>query len=233
MTFGSVFGRVLSPTFQPSSQAAAVAGGGWWDLNGTITSCVAAYQPKGAASYAASKVNLTGDTDYDAVEGTAPDWDVVNGWKSNGYKYLTTGITATNGYSAIVRFSNAAAADRPFIMGGGTGYGRGIGIGGPRVAGNRAFNYGGLAYITGAYTEGVLAVTQKATDSTKAQEYYNGSLVVDNQAIDTGKFGGVIYILNNSGDFGASVSYVQAVAIYDTPLTSTQIGNLTTAMNAL
>lgn len=36
----------------------ASGGGGWWDLNGTITGCVAAYQPKGAASYAASKVNL-------------------------------------------------------------------------------------------------------------------------------------------------------------------------------
>jgi len=34
MTFGSTFGRTFSPTFQPSSQAAA--GGGWWDLNGTI-----------------------------------------------------------------------------------------------------------------------------------------------------------------------------------------------------
>ena len=56
MAFASNFGRILSPTFQPNSQAKKA--GGWWDLNGTITSCIAAYQPKGAASYAASKVNL-------------------------------------------------------------------------------------------------------------------------------------------------------------------------------
>ena len=86
MTFGSTFGRVLSPTFQPSSQAAA--GGGWWDLNGTITSCVAAYQPKGAASYAASKVNLANPGTYNLSDGVAPNWDTGTGWGFTETQYL-------------------------------------------------------------------------------------------------------------------------------------------------
>lgn len=88
MTFSPTFGRTFSPTFQPSSQAAA--GGGWWDLNGTITSCFAAYQAIGVASYAASKINLVNPGTYDLMDGqgnvtnaTNPTWDSA-GWTFNG-----------------------------------------------------------------------------------------------------------------------------------------------------
>jgi len=57
------------------------AGGGWWDLNGTIKSCVAAYQPVGAADYAASKVNLLNPGTYNLSDGVAyPDWASATGW---------------------------------------------------------------------------------------------------------------------------------------------------------
>ena len=49
-----------------------------WYLAGGVSAanCVAAYLAKGAASYAASKANLTGDTDYDLTENDgAVTWD--------------------------------------------------------------------------------------------------------------------------------------------------------------
>ncbi len=43
----------------------------WWLAGGIpAENCIAAYQPKGAASYAASKVNLANPGTYDAYEGT-------------------------------------------------------------------------------------------------------------------------------------------------------------------
>jgi len=63
MAFNSTFGRVFSPTFQPRSVASGVEP--WW-LSGGIAAanCVAAYQPKGAASLEASYVNLANPGTY-------------------------------------------------------------------------------------------------------------------------------------------------------------------------
>lgn len=66
----------------------AVAASNWWEVAGKT--CVAAYQAKGAASYAASKVNLAGAGTYDLVDGTTyPTWDTALGWICNG-QYLVT-----------------------------------------------------------------------------------------------------------------------------------------------
>jgi hypothetical protein len=76
-----------------------------WYLTGGVplTNCVAAYQPRGAASYAASKINLANPGTYDVVDGSAPSWDAVNGWKFVSTHYLTTGITPVAGWSYICR----------------------------------------------------------------------------------------------------------------------------------
>ena len=214
---------------------AAVNDKPWWLAGGIPRdACVAAYQPVGASNYEASKVNLANPGTYDATDGTlAPTWDNVNGWKKTEYKqYLKTGIMATNGNSLIVRFSDVTPSDRPYIMGGGTGYGKGIGIGVARFGNSRAFLYGSISYPAGNYTSGVLAATQKSTNSTVAQEWYNGSLVVDNQAIDIAKFGGEIFLLANSGDYTDTLGYIQAAAIYNISITN-YVPALTAAMNAL
>ena len=114
MTFGSTFGRTFSPSFQPKSQAAAVAGGGWWDLDGTITSCIGAYQAKGAASLTASYVNLANSGTYDLTTSTnSVDWSTSAGWSgfsSSNSKYLKTGIKVSSvNMSAIVRMANVSS----------------------------------------------------------------------------------------------------------------------------
>lgn len=84
------------------------ASGGWW-LSGGIAAanCIAAYQPKGAADYAASKVNLANPGTYNAVDGSAyPTWTNTSGWTFNGStQYLNTGVIPSidQSWSAIIR----------------------------------------------------------------------------------------------------------------------------------
>lgn len=79
---------------------------GWWLAGGIDPAdCVAAYQAKGAASYAASKVNLTNPGTYDLSEGNgAVPWNPVNGWQfvsANG-QYFSTGIVPSSDLSTSV-----------------------------------------------------------------------------------------------------------------------------------
>jgi len=235
MTFGSTFGRVLSPTFQPKSQAAA---GGWWDLNGTITSCIAAYQPKGAASYAASKVNLANAGTYDAVNGSAyPTWEAETGWSfvAANSQYLTTGIVPSNtntANSAIVRFTNGGAVNYSFLFGArftSGGYITGIS---PLDSFNRVAyfncNFSG-AGKTPQLTGGVLAFSG-------ASAYRNG--VDESITIPTGYtnngYGYFIGSLNKNGTPAQfTTAKIQAIAFYNTAISAAQVAALTTAMAAL
>jgi len=86
----------------------SVAGGGgldWW-LSGGISAAnaILAYQAKGAASYAASLVNLANPGTYDAYAGSAPTWAAGTGWTFNGStQYL---YAHSSGFSTLV--SNGA-----------------------------------------------------------------------------------------------------------------------------
>lgn len=82
----------------------------WW-LAGGASGCLVAYQPKGAASLAASYVNLANPGTLDAVEGVAPTFDAGTGWTFNGTdQYLYTGvIPVAQDYSMLARFVVNAA----------------------------------------------------------------------------------------------------------------------------
>lgn len=61
----------------------AAAPANWWEVVGKT--CAAAHQAKGAASYAASKINLANSGTYDLSNGTAyPTWDTAIGWTLDG-----------------------------------------------------------------------------------------------------------------------------------------------------
>ena len=85
-----------------------------WYLSGGVTpaNCIAVYQAKGAASYAASLVNLKtpGTCDLTETNG-AVTWDAVNGFQfvAAGTKALDTGILANGTTSVFVRFAGAAS----------------------------------------------------------------------------------------------------------------------------
>lgn len=63
-------------------ESGVAAAANWWEVSGKT--CVAAWQPKGAASYAASLVNLATPSTNDLTEGVAPDWATGTGWTFNG-----------------------------------------------------------------------------------------------------------------------------------------------------
>lgn len=85
---------------------------GWWNNNGAISGCIAAYQPIGADSLAASYTNLANAGTYDAAPGVAPGWGASTGWTFNGTtQYLTLGIPAeTKPVSFIMRLTPGASS---------------------------------------------------------------------------------------------------------------------------
>jgi len=228
MTFGSTFGRTFSPSFQPKSQA---AGGGWWDLNGTITSCVAAYQPKGAASYAASKTNLANSGTYDATDGAAyPTWDASTGWKFNGStQYLKCGFTpTTQSHSVIIRFNDMQASNGALF---GTWYSVNVHylIQPYHSAPGCRYWSGSNPLVTSVIATGVLAIAgNKAYKNGTAE---TGTLPTGSSSAEPECYIGG-YNSNNTLT-GASNVYITAFAYYSATLTATEVANLTTAMAAL
>jgi len=97
---------------------AAMMGGGAaagpWYLAGGIAkaNCILAYQPKGAASLAASYTNLVNPGTYNAAPGIAPGWDAVNGWKGDGSAWLDTSyiVPDASNFTIVVKFTNQAKA---------------------------------------------------------------------------------------------------------------------------
>lgn len=223
-------GLEVAQTLRPAPPA-----GGWWDVAGET--CVAAYQAKGAASQAASYVNLTGDDTYDITAPSAPTWDTSTGWSFNGTgNRLMTGVTVETNqvWTMIVRFDNQRASSATSNVVAGclraSGYYFFIDVFHPSGRnygnGNQKFKVGGDS-VSGA---AVMAVAGRTG-------YHNGSAEA---TIDAGTGGTVSTPIaigcrfdNSTTPTSYFLGTVQAVAIYSTTLDATQIANLTTAMNAL
>lgn len=247
MTFGSVFGRTFSPTFQPKSQAAASAASTWWDLNGTITSCVAAYQPKGAASYAASKVNLTGNTAFNLSDGSAyPSWNTTTGWLFTGSssQYLTIAApvltaapitivakfkcTKTDEVNIIASIHDTAALNGFDLCVSNTNF-------------VRAYIFAGGSASEANSTAGIsknVAYTGEAVfeSATSRAAYLDGSNKGTNTTsrTPTGLDTTFIGVLHTGSGFAYYFDgYIESVAFYSEALSDAQIAAIHTAMNAL
>jgi hypothetical protein len=216
---------------------------GWW-LSGGISAanCIAAYQPKGAATYAASKINLANPGTYNAVDGAAyPTWDGTNGWKFDAAssQYLTTGMPFPSDCttSSIIRITNCLdTASNMYIYGGRIG-GNIHGIQ-PTIA--DAFITYHNSYYTGtnktppaptscvlcmagayAYRDGVeegITLVEGAQPTTPIT-----AIAIGADAYDSG---GIIYEDYYTG-------YIQAISFYNTVLSQGQVTALVTAMNLL
>jgi hypothetical protein len=189
------------------------------------------YQPKGAASLAASYVNLANPGTYDAALGAAPSFDEATGWTFNGIdQYLTTGVVPASGWSMIARVSGA---------GGGTIFGqRSIAVGStshqivPNATGNIvAYRNGGSIDVTKSpgLTSGILAMAGNAA-------YRNGI----NENITLQAFGGETPLAmflgarNNQNVVHAFFSgSIAAFAIYNTTLSAAQVAAISAAMALL
>lgn len=202
------------------------AASNWWEAGGA-SGCLAAYQSKGAASLAASYVNLANPGTYNPALGVAPTWDVVNGWTGNASTmYLKTGIVPAVGYSMLVQFTNAAAAATEYPAG---SYKLNAEFAlAPYFFGAQViFRNGSFVSVAPNMTSGNLAVAGQ-------QGYRNG--VSDGGAIGawTGGVGLEIYILCvNVAGVASNISSasVQAMVIYDN--TIDDVAAVAAAMAAL
>ena len=230
MTFASPFSRVIQRPFGgvPS------AGGGWWDLDGAIASCVAAYAPKGAADYATSKVNLVLNAAYDCVDGTAyPTWNTATGWTFNGTtQFLSPNLYPTESMTAIVRFANATgngSSGYPALFGSSESN-RNFYIHPRSLINRRYYLHGadGQGYITGSLTSGVIALAGNTP-------YLNGSA----ETLTSGTIGGwvgtstVKMTIGKRSNGAFFAGDIIAIAFYSATITAPQVAALTTAMNAL
>jgi len=205
----------------------------WW-LSGGVSGadCVFAYQPKGAADYAASLVNLHNPGVQNARArraSVAPTWDVANGWKFNGSnQYLYAGTLAPEpsnvpNCTIIAQFTNAPNASSTIVGGYELTPYSFFGLSN-RELGTVRFWYGVNYRTAGAITAGNLALAG-------LQGYVNGvaagspivSSVSQQDDIRIGMLTGRWFTLCN----------VQAVAYYSAILTAPQVAAVTTAMQGL
>ena len=208
-----------------------------WYLQGGITkaNCLISYQPKGAASAAAALVNLANPGTYDASNGTAyPAWDTGVGWTfvAASTQFLNigggTGPILSADLSVLIRLDPDGSGDRYAL--GATGNTTCLGV--LISAGNKPDYYAGggriLVATTSVTADKVIGFTYTAAGAAIA--YLNGvsdGTGTNNQTIsaDTDAVG-----RRNTVYFEG---IIVALAVYDTVLTPTQVGLVTTAMLAL
>lgn len=208
MTFG-----VFVPPFRPAFGLAAAPtppAGDWWTAGGAPTP-IAVYQPKGAASLAASYVNLVNPGTNNAALGDAPSWSAA-GWGMDGANdYLTTGLVPASGWSMLIAFTDWA----PFgwLIGAYNGSGNNrLSIGNPNGENRVEYGSGKTSEVNygAAVTSGVLGVAGQ-------QAYRDGSPTGGTIAawdgtitagIEIGRLGGL--------GGGNTASTIIAVAIWDT-----------------
>ncbi len=196
-----------------------------WYLAGGAPAPVAAYQPKGAASLAASYVNLVNAGTFDAVPVVAPTWDTGTGWGllETSTQWLDTGIVHSAGYSALVFFDSAVSM--ACLMGSFTGAGSRLAIYAASGT-NRSYQNGGFLNLAGARINGVMAVAGQTA-------YYNGAAEAGAIPAFTGTATVSIGIGRMKGTSDYCTANIKALAIYSTTLTAHQVAAVSAAMAAL
>lgn len=201
-----------------------------WYLAGGVSAadCVAAYQPKGAADYAASKVNLANPGTYNADDEDthAPSFASGTGWTGGDGKYLLTGLVPstalTTGMTIIARYSDAPAE----------------GVAG--ILTTIPFEFKTLGFLVEngymLYLSGDEPVVSELVTSgvccLAGQKAYIDGVYID----DVSKSylpGSEMQILRAPGDNLYFLGSVQAVAAYNADLTADQVAAISTAMAAL
>ena len=208
--------RVIAP------RSAAVAAG-WWVVAGKT--CVAAYQPKGAASLAASYTNLASPGVGDATVVVAPTWDVTSGWKSANVNNgpLLTLPSINDNYTILLCYSNWGLAND---------FGFGIAAGGSdwKLRNTTTHTWYGWGNALVARAPALAAGVEGMADN---QPYRNGA--TDGGAVaGTWASGAQAMWLFRTANPGWSIAlYVQALAIWSDTLTAGEVATVSAAMAAL
>lgn len=205
-----------------------VTAGNWWTAGGA-TNCIGAWQAVNAASFAASKTDLSG-TGSNITNGTAfPTWSAAGLAFNGSTQYLVTTINGSATLSAIIAYTGVSTSVQQGLIGSTDNAVGGFGMY-CYVGAKRYYNHGSAVLNVGASaSSGVQAVTPVAG-------YYNsvsaGSLTA-NWAGVTPKpiWIGAINVIGSPGSVLSGI--IKAVAIYNSTLTLAQVTAITTAINAL
>ncbi len=197
------------------------------------TACVAAYEPICAVSLADSYINRANPGTLNAyVRPSAPTWAAPTGWTFNGSQGLLIDLTGTDDLSYIIRFSGAtnSGVDR-MIFGSYGVVGAGARIGFATSISNQVlYSHQGSAYVAPGLLSGVLAVS--------GQQGYrdglaDGSTFATDSATYSTKQAIGLWHLSDGAQYGFWQGNIQALYVYNVPITPTQVKAVTDAMNML
>ena len=206
----------------------------WWEVAGKT--CLAAYQPKGAADYTTSKVNLASPGTYNCSDGaTAPGWSAALGWIcATGYEQLISALPrSSKPFSFLARFtaSGAALAVRGYLARSSAARGTSIfhnGLSSIRVDSEGIAVIGSSAFTFGIGVDAVIGFTYSAVG---AYVFYLGGTSYGGGTNDQSLTAGTTLFLS-SGTQGLKGSCA-AIAQYDAVLAPEEVATVSTRMAAL
>lgn len=212
---------------QLASTGVGGAGSVEWYRAGGAPAPVGAYQAIGAASQAASYINLIAPGTNNLAPNVAPTWSAATGWNFNGVanEELHTGLTPAAGWTGMVQYSDGNA-------GGGIAYLFGSFTGGNDrflIRFDEVFYYYGDNFIDRPpeLLTGNLCIAA-------SQPYRNGSADGADSGNSWSGAGAEIYIGRCNGIVSNScIANIRAVVFYSATLTAPQVAAVAAAMAAL
>ena len=210
-----------------ATTASEAGAGNYWD---GLSNVWAAYQPKGAASLAASYTDLSGNGN-DAGVGVAPTWDATNGWKFNGStQYLTTTFLAAADQSQaiLVQYTNLVDANYDYLAGAWTATnGAVFGLGNGQT-GTMIYRNGNFVEVAPRLAAGNLAISGNRGYRDGTAE---GAAIASIGPLSHAAYIGALNSNGNDANF-ASV-YIQALVICSATNPAGQIATAAAAMALL
>ena len=223
-------GRVLG-------QASAAPAADWWEVAGQT--CVVAYQPKGAADYAASLVNLANPGTYNATAGSAPSWASGTGWTFNGSSHylICSWVPANNNITSLIYYNYTGTGDDQTLFG---FYKSGAPTGAIQLAIRNhspigMISYNGAVYPTGT-TVNSPVLTSGVYGFANKQPYRNGS--PESTTINAASSSGFLTPYIGAADVDSSPAgylpgSIYAIVFYSTVLSGAEVATVSAAMAAL
>lgn len=209
------------------------------------TACVAAYEPICAVSLADSYINRANPGTNDAAPGVAPTWAAETGWTFNGTtQYLTTGIDAKPAqFTIVARFAMSDVANYRTIVAGSDPPTGGVLFAIEITTKKPMLVYSSVAIIaiaggSIATGENCVVALAHAYSTTKAYAFYiNGLLNTSGVSAASYASGASAFNIGASVVPGSPTYFakgnIQALYIYNVPITPTQVRAVTDAMNML
>lgn len=199
-----------------------------WYRAGGAPAPIAVWLAKGAASLAASYVNLVSPGTYNAAPGTAPELH-ANGWTANSSAFLKTGLVpAGTDWTIISRHISISNSTHGFF---GVYHGATQCLLVRHIADNVNYYNGGSVYDNaGSFLSGVVAISGKNV-------YRNGVDTGNISAGGTNPTAEIFLMCYNNGSGTATAKmqngYLAGCAVWNSTLTPAQVLAVSTAMAAL